>query len=58
MPLPDALDALVVPVQLCVELMEVCDGGKYDTHPGVRLTVQFLKERNFNPSLSLSVRSL
>ena len=44
MPLPDALDALVVPVQLCVELMEVCNGGKYDTHPGVRLTVQFLNK--------------
>ena len=41
---PEALDALVVAVQLGVELMEVGDGGEYDAHSGVGLTVQFLKQ--------------
>lgn len=41
---PEALDALVVAVELSVELMEVGDGGEYDAHSGVRLTVQFLKQ--------------
>ena len=43
MPLPDALDALVVAVQLGVELVEVGDGGEDDAHPGVGLAVQFLR---------------
>ena len=41
---PEALDALVVAVQLGVKLVEVCDGGEYDAHSGVGLTVQFLKQ--------------
>ena len=41
---PEALYALVVAVQLGVELMEVGDGGEYDAHSGVGLTVQFLKQ--------------
>ena len=40
---PEALNALVVAIQLRVELMEVGDGGKDDSHSRVGLTVQFLK---------------
>ena len=50
MPLPDALDALVVPVQLCVELVEVGDGGEYDAHSCVGLTVQFLEQNKIKNS--------
>ena len=40
--LPDALHALVIPVQLGVELVEVGDGGEDDADPIVRLAVQLL----------------
>ena len=40
---PEALNSLVVAVKLGVELMEVGDGGEYDAHSRVGLTVQFLK---------------
>ena len=47
---PDALYALVVPVQLCVELVEVGDGGEYDAHSCVGLTVQFLEQNKIKNS--------
>ncbi len=43
---PQALDALVVEVQLHVELVEVGDGGEEDADTGVRLAVQFLRTTN------------
>ena len=39
----DTLDTLVVPVQLCVELVEVGDACKDHPHPRVRLAVQLLE---------------
>ena len=39
----DALNTLVVPVQLGVELVEVGNAGKNHPHPCVRLAVQLLK---------------
>jgi hypothetical protein len=43
--IPDALDPLVVSVQLCVEFMEVGDGSEYDARPVVGLAIQLLPIR-------------
>ena len=49
---PEALNALVVAIKLGVELVEVGDGGEYDAHSRVGLTVQFLKH---NPIKTLDL---
>ena len=41
---PDALHALVVAVQLGVELVKVCDGGEDDPDPAVGLAVELLHQ--------------
>ena len=43
---PEALDALVVEVQLDVELVKVGDAGKDHSNPGVGLTVEVLRSAN------------